>query len=136
MANLKNAHALLIGVGKDIPVTVKDAKAIRAILADPNFAGYDNENITLLTGYKATRKGIIKAFNNLISKTDENSSVMLFYSGHGGTYSDNTFLRKEHWKPEAENKKYFHLCPYDYDPVNYEETWIKAEEIREKIQAT
>ncbi len=135
MGKLKNAYALLVGVGKDLPVTVKDAKAIHSILADKTMAGYLSENITLLTGRKATRKNILAAFDKLIATVDEDSSVMLFYSGHGGTYSDNSFLKEEHWKPEAENQKYFHLCPYDYDPVEYETTWIKAEEVKEKIQA-
>lgn len=133
MGNLKNAYALLIGVGNDIPVTVRDAKAIYNILADETIAGYLPENIYLLTDEKATRPGILNAFDTLIEKADENASVMLYYSGHGGSYSDNTFLKKENWKPEEENKKYFHLCPYDYDPVNYENTWVKAEEVKEKL---
>ena len=133
MDALSKAYALIIGVGKDLPVTVKDAKAIYNILADPAMAGYSPENISLLTGWKATRKNILKAFDSLVERAGEDSSILLFYSGHGGTYSDNSFLRKENWKLEEENQHYFHLCPYDYDPVNYEKTWIKAEEIKQKI---
>ncbi len=133
MGNLKNAYALLVGVGNDLPVTVMDAKAIYEFLVDDAVAGYLPENVFLLTEGKATRKGILEAFDALQEKVDRNASVMLYYSGHGGTYSDNTFLREENWKPEEENKKYFHLCPYDYDPVNYESTWIKAEEVKEKL---
>jgi pimeloyl-ACP methyl ester carboxylesterase len=133
MGNLKNAYAIIIGVGNDLPVTVKDATAIYNILADENLAGYPPENITLLTDEKATRKGILNAFDALIETVDGDSSVLLYYSGHGGTYSDNTFLKKENWKPEEENQKYFHLCPYDYDPVNYKTTWVKAEEVKERI---
>ena len=130
---LSKAYALIIGVGKDLPVTVKDAKAVYNILVDPSVAGYPSNNISLLTGRKATRKNILKAFDSLVEKAGEDASILLFYSGHGGTYSDNSFLQKKHWKPEAENQHYFHLCPYDYDPVNYETTWIKAEEIKQKI---
>lgn len=133
MGTLKNAYALLIGVGNDLPVTSKDATAIYNILADETLAGYLPENIVLLTDEKATRKGILEAFNHLIENTDEDSSVLLYYSGHGGIYSDNTFLKKEDWKPEVENTKYFHLCPFDYDPNNYKTTWVKAEEVKEKI---
>ena len=133
MGNLKNAYALLIGVGNDIPVTARDAKAVYNILADEAIAGYLPENIYLLTDQNATRIDILNAFDALIQKADENASVMLYYSGHGGCYSDNTFLKEENWKPEDQNKKYFHLCPYDYDPVNYENTWVKAEEVKEKI---
>lgn len=118
MAILKNAHALLIGIGNDLPVTVKDATAIYDILADEKLAGYPEENITLLTEKKATRQGILDAFDSLISKTNEKSSVMLFYSGHGGLY--------EPWNQ-------FYLVPNNFDPVNYEETWVKAEELNDKI---
>ena len=135
VSKLKKAYALLIGVGNDLPVTIDDATAIKNTLADASLASYPPENIFFLTGKKATRKGILKAFDKLIAKVDEESSVLLFYSGHGGTYSDNTFLKEENWKPEAENKHYFHLIPYDYDPDNYEETWVMAEELKEKIQA-
>lgn len=35
-----NGYALLIGVGADIPVTVKDATALRDVLVDSTRAGY------------------------------------------------------------------------------------------------
>lgn len=135
MSDLLNAYALLIGVGNDLPVTARDATAIYNILSDEKLAGYRPENVTLLTEKEATRTNILKAFDTLIERTDVNSSVFLFYSGHGGTYSDNDFLTEEHSKPEAENQQYFHLVPNDYDPDNYEETWVKAEELKEKIAA-
>lgn len=135
MAKLKNAHALLIGVGSDdLPETITDAKALYNILGNKEHGSYYKKNVKKLTGKKATRLGILKAFDDLLERTDEDSSVLLFYSGHGGMYSDNTFIKDEaKKKPEAENQKYFHLCPNDYDPNNYESTWIKAEEIKYKI---
>ena len=120
MSTLDNAYALLIGVGNDLPVTVKDATAIKNILADATLAGYPPENIILLTEKEATRKGILDGFDNLISKINEDSSVLLFYSGHGGLY--------EPWNQ-------FYLVPNNFDPVEYEDTWVKAEELKEKIQA-
>lgn len=120
MNKLENAYALLIGVGNDLPVTVRDATAIHNILADETLAGYKPENIILLTEKKATRNGILGAFDELISKIDESSSVFLFYSGHGGLY--------EPWNQ-------FYLVPNNYDPVEYEDTWVKAEELKEKIKA-
>lgn len=130
---LGNAFALIIGVGKDLQSTILDATDIKELLVSPNHAGYLPENIRLLTDKKATRKNILDAFDWLIEETDENSSVFLYYSGHGGNYSDNDFLKEENWKPEEENRQYFHLCPYDYDEENYEDTWIKAEEVKAKI---
>lgn len=118
MANLENSFALLIGVGADLPVTVFDARAVYNILADDAYAGYDTNNLTLLTEKEATREGILNAFDDLISRTDEDSSVLLFYSGHGGFY--------EPWNQ-------FYLVPNNFDEVDYETTWVKAEELREKI---
>lgn len=118
MGNLKNAHALLIGVGKDLPVTVLDAMAIYNLLADETLAGYNPENIILLTEKNATRQGILDGFDQLISKIDEDSSVLLFYSGHGGLY-----------KPWNQ----FYLVPNNFDPVEYEDSWVTAEELKEKI---
>src|SRR5690606_20563482 len=132
---LKNAHALIIGVGsKDLPETVNDAKALQKLLGDKKYGGYYKKNIKVLTKKKATRNGILKAFDELLERTDENSSVFLYYSGHGGMYSDNTFIKDEaKKKPEAENKKYFNLCPIDYDPDNYKTTWKKAKKVKYKI---
>ncbi|PHQ30248.1 caspase family protein [Leeuwenhoekiella nanhaiensis] len=118
MSKLSKAYALLIGVGNDLPTTVLDATAIYNILVDEQLAGYPEENIILLTEKNATREGILKGFDELIGKIDEDSSVMLFYSGHGGFY--------EPWNQ-------FYLVPNDFDPDNYDTTWVKAEELREKI---
>ncbi|MEH6407520.1 MAG: caspase family protein [Leeuwenhoekiella sp.] len=118
MNKLSNSYALLIGVGNDYPETARDATALNNILIDEQFAGYPEENIILLTEKNATRDGILNGFDNLISKINEDSSVMLFYSGHGGFY-------------EPFNQ--FYLVPNNFDPDNYETTWVKAEELKDKI---
>ncbi|NKI32315.1 caspase family protein [Croceivirga thetidis] len=118
MAQLENCYALLIGIGADLPITVRDARAVYNILADEAYAGYPAENIILITEEQATRKGILDALDELIAKTSEDSSVLLFYSGHGGLY--------EPWNQ-------FYLVPHGFDEVEYETTWVKAEELREKI---
>ncbi|MAW95222.1 MULTISPECIES: caspase family protein [unclassified Leeuwenhoekiella] len=118
MSKLANAYALIIGVGNDLPTTVLDATAIYNILVDEKLAGYPEENIILLTEKNATREGILSSFDQLIEKIDEDSSVMLFYSGHGGFY--------EPWNQ-------FYLVPNDFDADEYDTTWVKAEELKEKI---
>lgn len=133
MAYLENAHALIIGAGDDLPITVDDAQAIYDLLCDPSMAGYNPENITLLLDKDANRPGILKALDDLVERVDDDSSVMLFYSGHGGTYSDNTFLDEADWKSEEENRHYFHLSPYGFKPRDYLDTWVKAEEIQERL---
>ena len=139
MKTLKNAYAIIIGVGADLPESVKDAQAVYDILSDPKIAGYKKENITLLTEKLATRKNILKAFNDLIDKTDEDASVFLFYSGHGATYTDNDLIESrksgEKLKPESANKRHYFLQPNNLTIKNFEKTWVQAEELKEIVNA-
>jgi len=116
----EQGHALLIGVGDDLPLTVNDATAIQNVLADPNLAGYPPENITLLVNEDADRKGILKALDDLVEKADEDATVFIFYSGHGGVY--------EPWDQ-------YYLVPNGFDPEGFEDTWLKAEELQERLNA-
>lgn len=120
MENQKNTFALLIGVGDDLPYTVRDAQNIYNSLTDPKLIGYPKENVILLTEKKADRKGILDAFDALKKKTDKDSSILLYYSGHGGKFSD--------------AHKFF-LQPYGLTAENYRDTWVTAEELKEKINA-
>jgi hypothetical protein len=120
MENQKNNFALIIGVGDDLPYTVRDAQSLYASLTNPNLIGYPKENVILLTEKKADRNGILKAFDKLKKKTDENSSILLYYSGHGGKFSD--------------AHKFF-LQPYGLTIDNYKDTWVTAEELKEKINS-
>ncbi|MBN3943776.1 caspase family protein [Nostoc sp. NMS9] len=81
-----NGYALLIGVGADLPVTVKDATAIRDILIDGDHAAYPSEQVTLLTETSATRQKILAAFDQIIAQVNQNpdATVIIYYSGHGG----------------------------------------------------
>ena len=119
MQELSNAYALLIGVGADLPITAADAQSLYDLLSDPKIGGYPADNIELLTEEKADRQHILQAFDRLIEKVDEESSVLLFYSGHGGYYPP--------WQQ-------FYLVPHGFDAEGYEDTWVKAEELQEKIK--
>jgi len=138
MSQLDNAYALIIGIGKDLPASVRDAKAIYDILSDEELAGYNPENITLLTEKEATNTNILDAFDDLIKKVDEDSSVFLYYSGHGGTYTDNDIIDLEHpegtpHKPEEENRSHYYLVPNNFDLKKYRETWVHSNDLKKKI---
>jgi pimeloyl-ACP methyl ester carboxylesterase len=139
MSTLDNAYAILIGVGDDLPASVRDAEAIYRLLSDKKLAGYKEENITLLINEDVTNKKILAAFDSLIEKIDEDSSVILFYSGHGGTYTDNDIIELEHkgkpLKPEAENESHYYLVPNNWNPKKYRSTWLLASDLKKKIQA-
>lgn len=123
MSKLKNAYALLIGIDyEDGLNTIVDAEDIAAILKDETICGYPPENVLLLTGKNADRNGILNAFKTLKKKTDEHSSVFIFYSGHGDVY-----------------KEIFHFKVYGLKAgmteEEYKATWVTADEIKDGINA-
>ena len=129
MSKLKNAHALIIGTEYDDGLNTNgDAEDIARILKDQTISGYPTKNVMLIKGKQADRKGILKAFDELIKVTDGNSSVFLYYSGHGGDYTY-----------EETKQRVFYFCPYGFGmepqiPIEEaEKVWIKADEIKEKI---
>jgi hypothetical protein len=87
-----NGYALLIGVGGDLPATIKDAEALAGVLRDPLKAGYPDEQVWLLTGPAATRDKVETAFEQLDARLTndqrDNATVLVYYSGHGGYDSD------------------------------------------------
>lgn len=89
-----NGYALLIGVGADLPVTVKDATAIKDVLIDPSRAAYASEQVTLLTETSATRQNILAAFDKIIAQSNQNpdATIIIYYSGHGGRIQNPTVL--------------------------------------------
>ena len=94
MSKLDNAYALIIGVDFKQKTTQvhNDAIAINNILSNEELCGYKEENITLLLDKEATTESIIGALDNIIATSDENSSFLLFYSGHGGYHDGKSFL--------------------------------------------
>lgn len=116
-----NGYALLIGVGNDLPITVKDANAVGNVLQ--NQAAYPPSQVQIVTEAAASREGILKAFDDLIAQTKNNqdATVMVYYSGHGG------FIDL------PEGKKQYFLVPNDFDRNNIKDKWITSEEFSAKI---
>lgn len=83
-----DAHALVIGVSayqKISPLTHKpDAEDVAAALADPALCGYPKENVRLLLQGEATRGRILEELAALAKRTNEDSTVFFYFSGHGG----------------------------------------------------
>jgi len=108
-----HGYALLIGVGTSsypawsLPVTVKDAKAIQAILTDSTLCSYpnDDQHIRLLSDSQATHDAIIDGLKWLQSKavTDTEATIVVYYSGHG-------------WLNQTTNQYY--LLPHDVKPFD------------------
>jgi hypothetical protein len=124
-AMFTNGHALLIGVGADLPVTVSDAAALRDLLIATDRAAYPSEQVELLTEAKADRNNILDAFDRLIERVKKNpdATVIVYYSGHGGRI-------ERIGKPT----EYF-LIPHGYNPAQWNKTAISGKEFTEKIEA-
>ncbi|WP_106792316.1 caspase family protein [Aquimarina sp. Aq78] len=122
--NLENAHALLIGVGGDLPVTIDDANAIAKVLGDNNKAAYDPKNVILLTEKNATRENVLSELQNIVEKVKniEDATVVIFYSGHGGKY-------------RGSNGSDYYLLTNGYDPYDRDNTMIKGDEFSELINS-
>jgi hypothetical protein len=83
-----NAHALVVGIAdyqqiKKLPA-VKDATEVASLLANPAFCGYPEGNVRLLRDAEATQAAIRQALADLAGKIDRESTVFVYFSGHGG----------------------------------------------------
>ena len=76
-------HALIIGVGADLPNTVDDAVALAGLLRDPARCAYPPEQVHLLAGERATRDAFLSALDALARSTNPRSTVVVCFSGHG-----------------------------------------------------
>lgn len=96
--------------------SLNDVAYIKAGLTQQGFL---EENITVLTDAKATRKGIVAALDQLISNSKKDDIVVFHFSGHGQQIFDSDIdgrLDESDGFDEA-------LVPYDawgkYDPTEY-----------------
>ncbi len=96
--SVRHAYALVIGIGdyqceniRDLEYTRADAKAFRDLLVDPDYVGLPAENVMMLLDDEATLRGIKKAISGwLFTRAGEDSTVLIFFAGHGGNEADKT----------------------------------------------
>jgi hypothetical protein len=122
MSTFESGHALLVGVGADLPNTEDDAKGLAQILSDQERCAYPAKNVVALTGEDATRSGVLGALDGLAARADANATVVLFFSGHGYQVSSSM------------GEKYF-LMPYGYDVNALVKTAISGKEFADKLKA-
>lgn len=125
-----HGYALLIGVGRSsyanwsLPVTVLDAQALRAILADPALCGYpaDDHHLRLLHDETATRTDILAGLAWLRERTtaDPDATAIVFYSGHG-------------WLDAATGRYY--LVPHDVKPFDLAGSALPASDFAAALHA-
>jgi uncharacterized caspase-like protein len=124
-----HGYALLIGVGNtadpgySLPVTVKDAQALKAVLTDANFCAYPNtpDRVRLLQNQGATRSAILDGLDWLkgCAEADPDATIVIYYSGHG------TF--------DLASNAYY-LLQHDFDGQAIPQTALSAETLTEKLR--
>ncbi|MEG4069464.1 caspase family protein [Microcoleus sp. Pol11C2] len=124
-----HGYALLIGVGNtadpgySLPVTVKDAQALKDVLTDANFCAYPNspDRVRLLQNQGATRSAILDGLDWLkgCAEADPDATIVIYYSGHG------TF--------DLASNAYY-LLQHDFDRQAIPETALSAETLSEKLR--
>jgi hypothetical protein len=120
-----NGYAIFIGVGADLPITTKDAQALHDLFVDSGRAAYSPDRVKLLIEENATKDNILTTLDmyaTMLSQ-DPNATMIVYFSGHGGYFSQTT-----------EAREYF-LLPHDYDPDRRKETTISGDIFTRKIEA-
>ena len=114
-------YAVVIGIERysDIPeaeFAEHDAAAVRDHLAA---LGFPQRNIVSLIGAKATKTGLIKELETWLPQSvNSNSTVFVYYSGHGA--------------PDVKTGRSY-LVPWDGDPQFLDDTGYPVERLYQKL---
>lgn len=117
-------HALIIGVGSDLPNTVQDATGLAAILTDEERCAYPANQVNVLTEAEATRQKVLDALDQLALTVEPDDTVIFYFSGHGYQVHIG-----------AVNMNEYYLMPYEYDQADLPNTTISRPELLEKLNA-
>ncbi|RUS16398.1 hypothetical protein BC937DRAFT_91261 [Endogone sp. FLAS-F59071] len=101
-SNFSGGYALVIGTGADIKgsinskyqSTINDAEWIAQVLKEPSLCAFPDNQVKLLVGKDATRKRISAELASLeeLVTDNENTTVVVFFSGHGLRFENKTYL--------------------------------------------
>lgn len=86
----KNGFALVVGVGDDLPVTVKDAEAVGDFLKRKDALAF--ANVKPLVEKNATRAKFLKGLQWLADSAQPGDTVVIYFSGHGVETPDFFFM--------------------------------------------
>ncbi len=115
-------HALVIGVGADLPNTVDDAIGLADILKDPGRCAYPADQVQVLTGDGARRAAILDGLRQVAERATADSTVVVYFSGHG-------------YAAEASIGTAYYLMPFGYDLNRLAATAISGTEFNAALQA-
>ena len=122
MTVFDQGHALIVGVGADLPNTVNDAQGLAHLLQNPARCGYSPQHVHLLTGEGATRGAILAALETISQSANPQSTILIYFSGHG-------------YQARASIGEAYYLLPYGYDTQRLSETAISGQTFIGKLGA-
>ncbi len=117
-----HGHALLVGVGANLPNTIDDAQGIAGILCDQERCAYPSNQVQTLTGEGAGRGQILAALDKLAQSTTTDDTVLVYYSGHG-------------YRVNSTTGEAFYLLPFGYDLQRLHRTAISGTEFTARLRA-
>ncbi|NJO84268.1 MAG: caspase family protein [Blastochloris sp.] len=124
----RHGYALVVGVGKtpqypeaSLPVTVRDAQTIGAMLQHPERCGYPPAQVQVLTNATAGLDSLRAGLQRLCAyaKADPDATIVIYFSGHG-------------WRTHAGR---YALVPSDVRVDQLEHTVLWAEELTALLYA-
>jgi hypothetical protein len=115
-------HALIIGVGADLPTTIDDAQGLADILRDPARCAYPPAQVQVLTGAHATRAHILAALERLAQAAPADATVIVAFSGHG-------------YRVISDAGTAYFLLPFGYDVANLSQTAISGSDFTARLRA-
>ncbi len=122
----QTGYALLIGINQyrehPLAKAAADARALQAVLIDPEYGAYPEDHVWLMTDKQCTKSNINKAFQCLAQATGLDSTVLVFFSGHG-------FQQIGGFEPGE------YLCPVDVDVNSPVSTGISSLELTNALDA-
>jgi hypothetical protein len=121
MAIFNQGHALVVGVGADLPGTIDDAVGLANILQDPTRCAYLPGQVRVLTGSEATRDAVLAALNALAQTTNAQSTVVIYFSGHG-------------YRVTSPPGEFYYLMPYGYELTRLYQTAISGAEFTGRLR--
>jgi hypothetical protein len=89
MPSMANAHALLVGIAdyqhcRTLPAAViKDVEDIQSVLVSEQLCAYPPGNVRPLLNEQATQAALRTELKDLKQRTDADSVVFIYFSGHG-----------------------------------------------------
>lgn len=116
-------YAVLVGVGADLPVTVRDAIGLADLLRDPKRCAFPFDQVQVLTESEANCADVLSALDGVAESAGPEAMVIIYFSGHGYQITS------------SGQSKSFHLLTNGYNLNNLSDTTISGNGLTANLRA-